>query len=95
MTAAKRFPQPVICLTRGEEERGASPEQAKIADQTAPRGGDGVLEVAGRLVVEAPSQLRVDLTQLMMYRGRSLLVLDLRGVSRWIAAGSVSWSSFS
>ena len=51
------------------------------------RGATVVLEVAGRLVIEAPSQLRVDFTQLMTYRGRSLLVLDLRGVSQMDCSG--------
>ena len=51
------------------------------------RGATVVLKVAGRLVIEAPSQLRVDLTQLMTYGGRSLLVLDLRGVSQMDCSG--------
>ena len=51
------------------------------------RGATVVLKVAGRLVIEAPCQLRVDLTQLMTYRGRSLLVLDLRGVSQMDCSG--------
>ena len=46
-----------------------------------------VLEVTGRLVIEAPSQLRVDLTKLMTYGGRSLLILDLRGVSQMDCSG--------
>lgn len=46
-----------------------------------------VLEVTGRLVIEAPSQLRVDFPKLMTYGGRSLLILDLRGVSQMDCSG--------
>ena len=46
-----------------------------------------VLEVVGRLIVEAPIQSLVDLTDLMPGGGRCLLVLDLRGVSQMDCSG--------
>ena len=46
-----------------------------------------VLEVAGRLIIEAPVQSLVDLTELMPGGGRSMLVLDLRGVSQMDCTG--------
>jgi anti-sigma B factor antagonist len=51
------------------------------------RGATVLLEVTGRLVIEAPSQLRVDLAELMTYGGRSLLILDLAGVSQMDCSG--------
>ena len=51
------------------------------------RGATVVLEVAGRLVIEAPIQWLGDLTELMTDGGRSLLVLDLRGVSQMDCSG--------
>ena len=46
-----------------------------------------VLEVFGRLTVEARIQSMVDLTELMTGGGRCLLVLDLRGVSQMDCTG--------
>lgn len=49
-------------------------------------GATVVLEVAGRLIVEAPIPSPGDLTGLMT-GGRGLLVLDLRGVSQMDCSG--------
>ena len=46
-----------------------------------------VLEVVGRLIIEAPAPPLVDLAGLMPDRGRRLLVLDLRGVSQMDCSG--------
>ena len=46
-----------------------------------------VLEIFGRLTVEAHIQSMVDLTELMTGDGRCLLVLDLRGVSQMDCSG--------
>jgi anti-anti-sigma factor len=46
-----------------------------------------VLEVVGRLIIEAPVHSLVDLTELMRGGGRCLLVLDLRGVSQMDCSG--------
>ena len=51
------------------------------------RGATVVLKVTGRLVIEAPSPLRVDLEELMAYGRCSLLILDLRGVSQMDCSG--------
>ena len=46
-----------------------------------------VLEVAGRLIVEAPIQSLVELTELMTRGRRCVLVLDLRGVFQMDCSG--------
>jgi len=46
-----------------------------------------VLEVVGRLIIEAPVDSLADLTELMPGRGGSMLVLDLRGVSQMDCSG--------
>lgn len=46
-----------------------------------------VLEVVGRLIIEAPVPPLVDLTELMPGGGECLLVLDLRGVSQMDCSG--------
>ena len=51
------------------------------------RGATVMLEIIGRLTIEAPIQSLVDLTELMPGGGRCLLVLDLRGVSQMDCSG--------
>ena len=46
-----------------------------------------VLEIIGRLIIEAPIQSLVDLTKFMTREGRCLLVLDLKGVSQMDCSG--------
>jgi anti-anti-sigma factor len=50
-------------------------------------GATAVLEIFGRLIVEAPDHSLVDLTELMPRGGRCLLLLDLRGVSQMDCSG--------
>ena len=50
-------------------------------------GATVVVEIAGRLIVEAPIHTLGDLTDLMRDGGRGLLVLDLRGVSQMDCSG--------
>lgn len=45
-----------------------------------------VLDVVGRLIIEAPIQSKVDLQKLMA-NGGQLLILDLRGVSQMDCSG--------
>lgn len=50
-------------------------------------GATAVLEITGRLIVEAPVHSLVDLTELMPRGGQCLLVLDLRNVSQMDCTG--------
>ena len=50
-------------------------------------GATMVLDVAGRLIIEAPLQSLTDLTEFMMGEGRCALLLDLRGVSQMDCSG--------